>query len=352
MGHTASSEKRAPLMHAANDSLWLVTRLDGDEVGMDRMMGMRALVGVVDSGSFNGAAKHLKVSPAMITSHINSLEERLGIQLLNRTTRKVNLTEAGRTFYERCARIVAEVDEAESIASALQVTPRGTLRLNTSVTLARLVAPMITEYVKAYPEVAFDLVMTDRMVDLVEEGFDLALRAGPLPDSSLIARRIGLGRLVLCASPAYLAEHDAPTAPADLNGHNCLLSLNSFPDDEWRFIGADGEHNITATGNFRTNSVEALRMATLSGHGIGLLPAVVIAQDIRAGNLVQLLPEFRTNEAVIQAVYPSNRHLSAKARTFIDFLIRRLRENPDWAAYPLTVVGNAGRTQSQSPRRA
>jgi DNA-binding transcriptional LysR family regulator len=324
----------------------------GDEVGMDRMMDMRALVGVVDSGTFNGAAKRLKVSPAMITSHINSLEERLGIQLLSRTTRKVNLTEAGRTFYERCTRILAEVDEAESIASALQVTPRGTLRLNTSVALARLVAPLITEYVKLYPEVAFDLVMTDRMADLVEKGFDLALRAGPLPDSSLMARRIGLGRLVLCASPAYLVEHDAPTMPADLAAHNCLLALNSFPDSGWRFIGADGEHNITATGNLRTNSVEALRMAALAGQGIALLPAVIIAVDIRAGNLVQLLPEFRTNEAVIQAVYPSNRYLSAKARTFIDFLIRRLREDPNWVAYPLTVVAKAERTQSLSPRRA
>jgi DNA-binding transcriptional LysR family regulator len=318
---------------------------------MDRMMDMRALVGVVNSGTFKGAANRLKVSPAMITSHINSLEERLGIQLLNRTTRKVNLTEAGRTFYEHCTRILAEVEEAESIASALQATPRGTLRLNTSVTLARLVAPLITEYVKLYPEVAFDLVMTDRMIDLVEEGFDLALHAGPLPDSSLIARRIGLGRLVLCASPAYLAEHDAPTRPADLDGHNCLLSLNSFPDSGWRFIGADGEHNITATGNFRTNSVEALRMAALSGHGIGLLPAVIIADDLRSGNLIQLLPQFRTNEAVIQAVYPSNRHLSAKARTFIDFLISRLREDPNWVAYPLAVVGKAGRTQSPSLRR-
>lgn len=319
---------------------------------MDRMMDMRALVEVVNSGSFKGAANRLDVSPAMISSHISSLEERLGIQLLNRTTRKVNLTEAGRAFYERCTRILADVEEAESLASALQAKPRGTLRLNTSVALARLVAPLVTEYTKLYPDVAFDLVMTDRLVDLVKEGFDLALRAGPLPDSSLIARRIGLGRLVLCASPAYLAEHDAPTRPADLDGHNCLLSLNSFPERGWRFIGADGEQKITATGNFRTNSVEALRMAALSGQGIGLLPAVIIADDLRAGNLIQLLPEYRTNEAVIQAVYPSSRHLSAKARTFIDFLVGRLREDPNWIAYPLAVVGQAGRTRSQALRRA
>jgi len=306
---------------------------------MDRMMDMRALAEIVNSGTFTGAAKRLEVSPAAVTNHINSLEQRLGIQLLSRTTRKVSLTDAGRTFYERCAQILAEVDEAESIVSALQVTPRGTLRLNTSVALARLVAPLITEYVKLYPDVAFELVMTDHMGDLVDEGFDLALRAEPLPDSSLVARRIGLGRSVLCASPAYLADHGVPSRPADLDQHNCLLSLTSFPDRGWHFTGVDGEHEITATGNFRTNSNEALRMAALAGHGIALLPAVIIADDLRAGNLMQLLPEFRTTEAVIQAVYPSSRLLPAKTRTFIDFLVSRLPHDRDWVPYHLRVVG-------------
>jgi DNA-binding transcriptional LysR family regulator len=317
---------------------------------MDRLMNMRALVEVVNGGTFAGAAKRLNVSPAQITSHIKSLEARLGIQLLNRTTRKVNLTEAGRTYYERCAHIIAEVDEADSIVSALQATPSGTLRLNTSVALARLVAPLITEYVKIYPHVAFDLVMTDRIADLVDDEFDLALRAGPLADSSLVSRRIGLGRLVLCASPAYVAEHGAPTRPAELERHNCLLSFNSFPGRGWRFAGEDVEEEITATGNFRTNSVEALRMAALSGLGIALLPAVIIADDLRAGSLTQLLPEFRTNEAIIQAVYPPSRHLSAKARTFIDFLASRLREDPDWVSHPLAAARITGRTQSKTLR--
>jgi DNA-binding transcriptional LysR family regulator len=330
-----------------NKQFDLVTFLESHEVSMDRLMNMRALVEVVHGGTFTDAAKRLKVSPARITSHIKSLEARLGIQLLSRTTRKVNLTEAGRMYYERCTHILAEVDEAESIVSALQAMPSGTLRVNTSVTLARLVAPLITEYVKLYPHVAFDLVMTDRMADLVDGEFDLALRAGPLPDSSLISRRIGLGRLVLCASPAYIAEHGAPARPANLDRHNCLLSLNSFPDRGWRFSGVDAEEEITATGNFRTNSVEALRTAALSGHGIALLPATIIADDLRMGSLIQLLPEFRTNEAIIQALYPPSRHLSAKARTFIDFLTSRLREDPDWVSHPLAAVGKTGRTQSQ-----
>ncbi|MGP0090985.1 MAG: LysR substrate-binding domain-containing protein [Xanthobacteraceae bacterium] len=318
---------------------------------MDHLMNMRALVEIVNSGSFTGAAKRLKVSPGAITGHINSLEARLGVQLLSRTTRKVNLTDAGRTFYERSAQILAEVEEAESTVSALQVTPRGTLRLNTSVALARLVAPLITEYVKLYPDVAFDLVMTDRMGDLVDEGFDLALRAEPLPDSSLVVRRIGLGRSVLCASPAYLAEQGVPSTPADLDRHNCLLPLTSSPDRGWRFIGADGEHEIRASGNFRTNSVEALRMAALSGQGIAQLPAVIIADDLRAGNLVQLLPEYRTSEAVIQAIYPSSRLLPAKTRTFIDFLVSRLRQDHAWVAHPLAVVGKLGRLPPQAFRR-
>jgi DNA-binding transcriptional LysR family regulator len=313
---------------------------------MDRMMDMRALVEIVNSGTFTAAAKRLGVSPAVITNHINSLEERLGVQLLSRTTRKVNLTDAGRTFYERSAQILADVDEAEGIVSALQVTPRGTLRLNTSVALARLVAPLITEYVKLYPEVSFDLVMTDRMGDLVDGGFDLALRAEPLPDSSLVARRIGLGRSVLCASPAYLKEHGVPRGPADLEAHNCLVSLTSSADGGWHFTGVDGAHEITATGNLRTNSNEALRMAALSGHGIALLPAVIVADDLRAGNLIALLPEYQTTEAVIQAIYPSSRLLPAKTRTFIDFLVTRLRQDRDWVAYPLHVVG---KTPSPAP---
>jgi DNA-binding transcriptional LysR family regulator len=168
--------------------------------------------------------------------------------------------------------------------------------------------------------------------------------------TTLVSRRIGLGRLVLCASPTYIADRGAPTRPVELNRHNCLLSFNSFPDRGWRFTGEDAEEVITATGNFRTNSVEALRMAALCGHGVALLPAVIIADDLRAGNLIQLLLEFRTNEVIIQAVYPPSRHLSAKARTFIDFLASRLREDPDWVSHPLAAARITGRTKSKTLR--
>jgi len=295
---------------------------------MDRITSMQAFVQVVDTGSFAGAARRLSVSPAVVTGAVQSLEKRLGVQLLNRTTRKVNLTEVGRSFYERCSRILAEIDEAETLASALQASPRGRLRLNTSVALARLVTPLIGDYVARYPEVSFELVMSDRMVDLVEEGFDLALRTGPLPDSSLRVRRLGMGRAVLCAAPRYLARLDAPQHPSDLARHNCLAYLNSESASRWRFSGPDGEHEVAVSGNLRSNSIEGLRSAVLAGVGASLLPAIIVADDLKSGALVELLPRYATNEMVVQAVYPPGRHVSAKVRTFLDFLIERLCTTP------------------------
>jgi len=166
--------------------------------------------------------------------------------------------------------------------------------------------------------------MTDRMVDLVEEGFDLALRTGPLPDSTLIARRLGLGRKILCASPDYLARHGTPRHPADLGQHNCLTYINSFLEHHWHFTGPDGEHDVDVSGNLRTNSIEGMRAAALAGLGICLMPSMSIGADVASGRLIRLLTEFRTTEAIIQAVYPASRHLSLKVRTFLDFLVERL----------------------------
>jgi DNA-binding transcriptional LysR family regulator len=291
---------------------------------MDRIAGMQTFVQVVDSGSFSGAAKRLGVSPALVTGHVQALERRLGVQLLNRTTRKLNLTEVGRGFYERCRRILAEMEEAEGLASAQQSTPRGTLRLNTSVSLARLVTPLINDYVARFPEVSFELVMSDRMVDMVEEGFDVALRTGSLPDSSLKARRLGVGRMVLCAAPGYLEGHPRPAHPDDLAAHNCLVYVTAEPDGRWHFSGADGEHDVEVAGNLRSNSIEGLRAAALAGLGICLLPMVNVSDDLRHGQLVRLLPDYRTSEVVVRALYPAGRHVSIKVRTFVDFLVERL----------------------------
>jgi DNA-binding transcriptional LysR family regulator len=293
---------------------------------MDRIMSLQAFIHVVESGSFAGAARRLGVSPAVVTGHVQSLERHLGVQLLHRTTRKVNPTETGRRFYDRCRRILAELADAEATASAEQQSPRGTLRINASVSLARHVAPLVGDYVARYPDVTVELVTSDRMIDMVEESFDLALRSGPLPDSSLRRRRLGIGRQVLCAAPAYVARHGRPQRPAELARHNCLVDLNGAAAGRWRFSGPDGEHEIAVAGSLRSNSLEGLRAAALGGLGVALLPAGDIAEDLRLGRLLPLLPAWRTAEVVVQAVYPPVRHTSVKMRTFLDFLAERLCE--------------------------
>jgi DNA-binding transcriptional LysR family regulator len=306
---------------------------------MDRLASMQAFVQVVDSGSFAGAAKRLAASPAAVTHHVQALEDRLGVQLLNRTTRRLSLTEVGRTFYQHSAQILAQVEEAERSATLLQTTPRGLLRLNTSEGIARVVMPLIAEFTAAHPEMSFDVVLTDRMVDMVEGGFDLALRAGPLPDSSLISRKLALGKLILCAAPDYLARRGAPQRPEDLAGHNCLIY--QMLGNEWRFNGRAGDVAVAVSGNLRSNSLEAVRRAALSGQGIGLLAAVVVAEDLQKGALVRLLPEYDANEVVIQAVYPASRHLSVKTRSFLDFLAQRMNDHAEAIAAGAGVVAIA-----------
>jgi DNA-binding transcriptional LysR family regulator len=306
---------------------------------MDRLASMQAFVQVVDSGSFAGAAKRLAASPAAVTHHVQALEDRLGVQLLNRTTRRLSLTEVGRTFYQHSAQILAQVEEAERSATLLQTTPRGLLRLNTSEGIARVVMPLIAEFTAAHPEMSFDVVLTDRMVDMVEGGFDLALRAGPLPDSSLISRKLALGKLILCAAPDYLARRGAPQRPEDLAGHNCLIY--QMLGNEWRFNGRAGDVAVAVSGNLRSNSLEAVRRAALSGQGIGLLAAVVVAEDLQKGALVRLLPQYDANEVVIQAVYPASRHLSVKTRSFLDFLAQRMNDHAEAIAAGAGVVAIA-----------
>jgi DNA-binding transcriptional LysR family regulator len=212
---------------------------------MDRLIAMRTFALVVDNGSFAAAAKRLAVSPATVTHNVQLLEDYFGVRLLNRTTRKLSLTEIGRQYYDHCARILAEIEESERLVTSSQATPRGLLRLNTSVWLANVVAPLIPEFSARFPNVSFEVIMTHCMVDMVERGFDLAVRAGPLPDSSLISRRIGVIPLTLCAAPDYLGSRGTPERPADLVNHNCLTFIHiphrrKFPttgDSRYRACG-------------------------------------------------------------------------------------------------------------------
>jgi DNA-binding transcriptional LysR family regulator len=293
---------------------------------MDRFTNMSSFVQVVDRKSFSSAARQLKLSQGAVTGHVQSLEQQLGVRLLNRTTRKVSLTEEGAQFYQRCIRILAEVAEVENLATSFQQAPRGHLRLNTDVTLARVVAPVVSEYVLRYPEVSVELIMTDKISDLVEGKFDLAIHTGSAFDSSLIQRRLGKAQRVVCASPIYLALRGTPRIPEDLAEHNCLIVGNSSRANRWRFTSGTSEHEIEVAGNLGSNSIEAIRAAALKGQGICLLPLLSVAEDLKTGRLLCLLPDYAAAEAPIQALYLGGRHLSARVRTFLDFVAKRMRE--------------------------
>ena len=298
---------------------------------MDRMTSMATFVKVVESEGFSAAARALGISPSMATTHVRSLEERLGVRLLNRSTRRVSLTEAGQIYYERCLQILAEVEDADRVAQALQSTPRGTLRLNTSVAIPPFLAPVIAEFVTLYPDVSINLTMTDRMIDLVEEGFDLAVRNMLIPDSSLIVRRVASYRFVVCGAPGYFATRGVPKQPADLVQHNCLIYSHSAWGNEWRFAGPDGEQSVPVSGNLQANSDNALRLAAVHGQGLALAPTFLVADEIKSGRLVPVLSRFLQTEHAINAVYPHRHHLSAKVRSFIDLLAKHFRADPAWA---------------------
>ena len=297
---------------------------------MDRVASMAAFVKVVESGGFSAAARRLNLSPTMVSNHVQALEERLGARLLNRTTRKVSLTEVGRTYYERCQQILAEIDEADEAAGALQVVPRGLLRINTSPALARLVARVGAEFTGRHAEVSISLYMTDRMVDMVEEGYDLAVRIVPTEESRLIVRHLATFDYVLCGSPAYFERHGKPKRPADLASHNCLRYSHPPFGNEWRFTGPEGVEKATISGNLETNSVEALRVAALGGQGLLLAPSFMIAAELTSGRLEPVLDGYRPTQYPIAAIYPHRRLLSAKVRSFIDLLAKRFAEPGYW----------------------
>ncbi len=289
---------------------------------MDRFTGMAVFVKVVDASSFAAAARHFGMSPAMVSKHIQTLEERLGVRLLNRTTRRVSATEVGQNYYERCLRILSDLDEAERAAGDLQTAPRGQLRVTAPVSFGmRHLAPAIADYLIAYPDVSVDLSLDDPYVDLVEERFDLAIRVGQLADSSLMARKLCEVAMVVSASPAYLAIHGTPRSPRDLAGHNCLVYTYSTQQSMWRFFDNTGaEHVVRVSGRFLANNGDALRALALNGVGVIFAPDFIVDEDLQTGRLVPLLKDYTTLATPVHAVFPHSRYLSAKTRTFIDFI--------------------------------
>jgi DNA-binding transcriptional LysR family regulator len=298
---------------------------------MDRLTSLTVFGSVVETGGFSAAARRLNMSVTMVSNHVQALEDRLGVRLLNRSTRKVSLTEVGRLYFERSQQVLADLDEADRAATALHATPRGTLRLYTQSAIVRFLAPVASEYLMQYPAVSIDFTTGERMVDLIEGGFDLAIRAIQPPDSALIARKLTPWRHLLCCAPAYLQAHPAPVRPADLAQHNCLhFALYPF-GDEWRFEDAAGQPaSVRIRGNLVTNNAETLHLMALAGHGIFLAPSFVVADDIKAGALVRLMADFRGVELAINAIYPHRSHLSTKVRSFLDLLAERFQAHRAW----------------------
>jgi DNA-binding transcriptional LysR family regulator len=298
---------------------------------------------VVDAGSFTAAAAALEMPKSTVSRKVTDLEARLGARLLQRTTRKLHLTDAGTAYYSYCARIVAEMEEAEHAVGRLQEVPRGRLRVTTPLNFAFL-GPILTSFARRYPEVIFDVVSTDRVVDLVEEGFDLAIRAGPLPDSStLVARSLGSMARIVVASARYLKKHGRPRAPGDLARHDALVFGAGANPSTWQLVaGTSTSHPGQGTGRNATatlevavkarlvvNDFDVLLQAARADLGVAMLPLFVGAEEIRARRLEHLLKEWSSPPARIHAVYPSTRHLSPKVKAFVEHL-REQFTPPPW----------------------
>lgn len=298
---------------------------------MDRLTSLTVFARVAESGGFSIAARRLNMSTTMVSNHVQTLEDHLGARLLNRTTRKVSLTEVGKAYYERAIRVLADLDEADRAVGELQSTPRGLLRLFTSGNLVRVIGPIVAEFLSLYPEVSIELGTGERMVDLVEEGVDLAIRSTPVASSSLIVRSLATWRHILCCSPRYLETHPAPKFPADLARHNCFRYTYYPYGDDWRFAHVNGGiASVRVSGNLISVSGDVLRLAALRGQGVFLAPSFVIGDEFETGKLVPLLPDYRPVEFSISALYPTRHHLSAKVRGFIDLLAQRIVEHRRW----------------------
>ncbi|MDG2277235.1 MAG: LysR substrate-binding domain-containing protein [Pseudomonadales bacterium] len=304
---------------------------------MDNVKTMRLFLTVVQIGSLSGAGRQSGLSPASVSRQITALEDDLGVRLLNRTSRRLSLTEAGQVYLERAERLLQDIDELRDAVTQLAVRPRGTLRIQSRVTLGtQYVAPLIPAFMAQYPDLKIDLWLTDTDLDLTEHGIDLAIRTGDLADSTLIARRLASSPRVVCASPQYWAQHGRPARPEDVMAHNCLTYRFEFGTAAalWQFRSDEGRSiNLQVGGNFQTNNGQALRLATLSGLGIALLPAWSVKNHLQAGTLERVLSEYETTvsdlDFGIYAVYLSRRNLSLKTRLFIDHLVAEFSKQ-DW----------------------
>ena len=299
---------------------------------MDSLTDIAVFVQVVESGSFTAAAKRLSLSKSVVSKYVTRLENRVGARLLNRTTRRLSVTEAGQTFYERSRRGLLEIEEAEAEVSRLQGEPRGTLRVNTPMSFGVLhIAPAIPEFLRRYSELSIDMHLDDRRVDVIEEGFDVSVRISDLPDSSLIARRVGPCRHAIVASPEYLKRHGTPRTPKELRDHNVITYQYQQSALEWHFQAA-GETPISVpvSGSIQMTNSLALREAVLNGAGITRTPTFIVGRDLQDGTLQAVLTNYETLEVSIYVVFPQRHLLAPKVRAFVDFMTERISDEPYW----------------------
>ncbi len=298
---------------------------------MDDLSALTIFARIAERQSFSAAARDLGLSKSAVSKKLAALENQLGARLINRTTRRLSLTEAGATFFERAQRILTELDEAKQAVTRLQTEPRGNLRINAPMSFGILhMAPAMADFMARYEDLSVTLDLNDRLVDLVDEGYDVAVRIAKMTPSTLIARKLAPARLAVCASPDYWRKHSMPTHPRDLEGHNCLFYTYLAAQDQWAFVGPDGPFSVRVRGNLRANSGEALRAAAVAGSGVYFGPTFIVGDDLRAGRLTSALGDFIDPDLSIYAVYPHRQHVSAKVRVFVDFLVERFGANPYW----------------------
>jgi DNA-binding transcriptional LysR family regulator len=303
---------------------------------MDRFLAVNSFAKVVELGSFARAAERLGLSTSAVSRQVSELESHLNARLLNRTTRRLSLTEAGQSFYEHSVQLIADLEDAEASVRTDAAEPRGTLRMTCGVSFGtRYLAPALADFSARHPDVLLDLDLSDRAVDLVEEGFDLAVRIGNIGSQGMVSRRLGWTQIVCCAAPAYLARRGEPIRePADLAQHECLSYTNAGLPNVWHFASSDGRESsvtVRVAPRHRANNGQVLASLAVQGLGIVYEPDFIVAQEIRAGQLVQLLPGHRPPRSPIAAVYPSRRHLSAKVRSFVEFLGERYGRQQEWS---------------------
>jgi DNA-binding transcriptional LysR family regulator len=289
---------------------------------MDQLSQMSTFVKVVERGGFSAAARDLGVAPSVVTSHIQALQKRLGARLLNRNTRHVNPTEAGEAYYQRCTDLLRRVEEADNIVESMQTTPTGVLRLNSSLLVHHLITPVISEYTARYPGISVRFMVTGRMIDLIEENYDMAVRHKAPQSAGLIMRKIADYRFLVCGSPSYFDKRPKPLKPSDLVDHNCLIYTDSEEGKRWPIFNTDDD--MLLAGNLHSNSITALVEAAENGQGITVAPHFVVEESLRTGRLVSILTEYTNSPYPITVVYPHRTSVPTKVRLFVDMLAKRL----------------------------